>query len=441
MEIRNPDSYKNIVSKVKKDSIAEELGIEFGDEVLSINEQPIADIIEYKYLLSDEEILLLLKKKNGELIEFEIEKEYDEDLGIEFTNPLIDKARSCRNHCIFCFIDQLPKGLRKTLYFKDDDSRLSFLQGNFITLTNMTEEEIDKIVRYRISPINVSVHTTNPALRVNMLKNKNAGKILGFLQRFANAGIFMNCQIVLVKNVNDGIELSNTIEDLAELYPQVESVAVVPVGLTKYREGLAEIESFDSAASAKVLDQIHGIQTKCYSKLGTRFVFASDEFYVQSEVDLPLEYEYEGYPQLENGVGLMRSFSSELDRALISANTTFVHNKILVITGVSAYKFMCSQVLKIKEVVKFERLEVHCVINDFFGEKITVSGLITATDIITQLSQLTGFDKILIPSVMLRDGEDTFLDDLKITDVEKAFDSKVEVVRVNGDDFLKSLLN
>lgn len=441
MEIRNPEMYRNIVAKVKMGSIADELGIEVGDELLSINEQPVADIIEYKYLLSDQEILVLLKKTNGELIEYEIEKEYDEDLGIEFVNPLIDKARSCSNRCIFCFIDQLPKGLRKTLYFKDDDSRLSFLQGNFITLTNMTEEEIDKIIRYRISPINVSVHTTNPILRVEMLKNKKAGRILEFLRRFSDAGIFMNCQIVLVKNVNDGMELDRTINDLAELYPQVESVAVVPVGLTKYREGLPKLEAFDAFSSKIVVEQISNMQKKYYHDIGTRFVFASDEFFIQSGIEIPAESEYEGYPQLENGVGLIRSFSSELDRELLKIRPTSVRKKILLITGTSAYNFMCNEVQKVKEKINFDQLEVRFVVNHFFGEKITVTGLVTATDIIEQLSDLVGFDKVLIPAVMLRDGEDTFLDDLKISDLEKVFQAKVEVVDISGHEFIKSLLN
>ncbi len=441
MEIRNPEMYKNIVAKVKTGSIADELGIEVGDELLSVNEQPVADIIEYKYLLSDQEILVLLRKANGELIEYEIEKEYDEDLGIEFVNPLIDKARSCSNRCIFCFIDQLPKGLRKTLYFKDDDSRLSFLQGNFITLTNMTEEEIDKITRYRISPINVSVHTTNPILRVEMLKNKKAGRILEFLRRFSDAGIFMNCQIVLVKNVNDGLELDRTISDLAELYPQVESVAVVPVGLTKYREGLPELEAFDAFSSKIVVEQISNMQKKYYHDIGTRFVFASDEFFIQSGIEIPAESEYEGYPQLENGVGLIRSFSSELDRELLKIRPTSVQKKILLITGTSAYNFMCNEVKKVKEKINFDQLEVRFVVNHFFGEKITVTGLVTATDIIEQLSDLVGFDKVLIPAVMLRDGEDTFLDDLKISDLEKVFQAKVEVVDISGHEFIKSLLN
>ncbi|MFS8540590.1 MAG: radical SAM protein, partial [Tissierellales bacterium] len=242
MELNNVYDYKNIIQKVKKGSIAEELNIEPGDILISINGNKVQDIIDYKYLISDEYLEVEIEKKNGEVWLLEIEKEFDEDLGIEFSNPLIDKAKSCRNKCIFCFIDQLPRNMRKTLYFKDDDSRLSFLQGNFITLTNMRDEEIDRIIKYRLSPINISVHTTNPELRVRMLNNKNAGKILSILERFKDAGIKVNCQIVLVPNVNDGEELNRTLEDLSRLYPSVESIAVVPVGLTKYRDNLPKLE-------------------------------------------------------------------------------------------------------------------------------------------------------------------------------------------------------
>ncbi len=268
MELKKIYDYRNIIENVVKGSIADELGIEPGDLLLSINGNKVKDIIDYKFLMTEEFVEVEIEKENGEVWILEIEKNYDEDLGIEFTNPLIDRAKSCRNKCIFCFIDQLPPNMRKTLYFKDDDSRLSFLQGNFITLTNMSDDEIDRIIQYRLSPINVSVHTTNPELRIKMLNNKKAGNILSILKRFKEADIKVNCQIVLVPNVNDGKELQRTLQDLSSLYPSVESVAVVPVGLTRYREKLHKIEAFDNKKSNEVLDYIEGEQKRFWKNWG-----------------------------------------------------------------------------------------------------------------------------------------------------------------------------
>ncbi|HBN04169.1 MAG TPA: radical SAM protein, partial [Bacteroidales bacterium] len=262
MELKNLKENRNIIEKVVEGSIAEELDIEPGDILVSINQSKVKDIIDYKYLISDDFVLVTIEKKDGELWDLEIEKEYDEDLGIVFTNPLIDKARSCRNKCIFCFIDQLPKGMRETLYFKDDDSRLSFLQGNFITLTNLNDDEIQRIIDYRLSPINVSVHTTNPKLRVKMINNKRAGEILNILKRFSKAQIEVNCQIVLVPGVNDGEELRRTLDDLSKLYPSVKSVAVVPVGITKYREGLSSIQVYDDNNANELLDLVDEMQNE-----------------------------------------------------------------------------------------------------------------------------------------------------------------------------------
>lgn len=272
MEINNLKESRNIIEEITAGSIAEELGIKTGDVLISINGTEVRDIIDYKYLVADDYLLLEVENEKGEVWEYEIEKDYDEDLGIIFTNPLIDKAKSCRNKCVFCFIDQLPPNMRETLYFKDDDSRLSFLQGNFITLTNMSDDEIDRIIRYRLSPINISVHTTNPELRVKMLKNKNAGKIYDILKRFHDVSLDVNCQIVLVPGINDGEELNRTILDLSKLYPTIQSVAVVPVGVTKYREKLENIKTYDKILSEELLKLIHNLQEKFLKDIDTRFV-------------------------------------------------------------------------------------------------------------------------------------------------------------------------
>lgn len=311
MEV-NVKNTNNIISKVYKNSIAEELGIEVGDLLISINDQPIHDIIEYRFLLSDEYLEVEIKKKNNEIYVYEIEKEYDDDLGIEFTNPIIDKAKSCRNKCVFCFIDQLPKGMRETLYFKDDDSRLSFLQGNFVTLTNMSEEDIDNIIKYRISPINISVHTTNPELRKTMIKNKFAGKLYEIMKRLADAQIQMNCQIVLCPGYNDKEELERTVSDLTKLYPYVNSAAAVPVGITKHRDHLPHLEIFNEKTASETIDLVNKLQEKYLKELGTRFIFLSDEFYMIANRQL-LDYdEYEGFIQFENGVGMISKLEREI---------------------------------------------------------------------------------------------------------------------------------
>jgi len=437
MELKKIVDSRNVIERVKSGSIAEEMNIEAGDILLSINGNEVKDIIDYKFLISDEFVEVEVEKKNGEVWVLEVEKEFDEDLGIEFTNPLIDRAKSCRNKCIFCFIDQLPKGMRETLYFKDDDSRLSFLQGNFITLTNMSDEEIDRIIKYRISPINVSVHTTNPELRIKMLNNKNAGKLLSILRRFKEADLKVNCQIVLVKGVNDGMELERTINDLSSLYPSVESVAVVPVGLTKYRDNLHVIEPFDRESSMEVLDYILNKQNELLDKLGTRFAFASDEFFVMADYPIPKFDEYEGFPQIENGVGLMRNFEYEVEKELKSINNNIDLKKSYIIaTGTLAYDFMC----KIRDMIlnKFNnlKLEVVAVENEFFGRLITVSGLVIGGDLVKKLSEYKGFDGIIIPKSMLRGDTEIFLDDLTVSDIERKLNAKIIPSEVSGKGFV-----
>lgn len=429
---------KNIIEKVIKDSIAYDLGLEVGDEILSINGQEIKDIIDYKYIITEEYIELNIKKLNGEVISFEIEKDPYEDLGIEFSNPLIDEAKRCSNACIFCFIDQLPKNLRETLYFKDDDSRLSFLQGNFITLTNMKEEDIDRIIKYKISPINVSVHTTNPQLRKKMLRNINAGKVLDILKRFDEHHIEVNCQIVCIPNMNDKEELNKTIMDLSELKNSVKSLAIVPVGLTKHREGLPKLEAFNEKSSNEIIDQIHKLQKHFLETENTRFVFLSDEFYILANRDIPSDEEYEGYPQIENGVGLVRNFSEEINEELEKLGISDLEKEVTLVTGTLAKDFMVE--IKDRVLKKFPnmKLNVRPIENDFFGRSITVAGLVTGGDILKQIKE-TDYKNIMIPDVMLRADTDYFLDDVTLNELENKTNRRVYVTRVSGKDFLDTL--
>ena len=355
MEV-NVKNTNNVISKVYKDSIADELGIEVGDLLISINGEPIHDIIEYRFLLSDEYLEVEIQKQNREVYIYEIEKDYDDDLGIEFTNPIIDKAKSCRNKCVFCFIDQLPKGMRETLYFKDDDSRLSFLQGNFVTLTNMSEDDINNIIKYRISPINISVHTTNPELRRKMINNKFAGKLMDTMRRLAEAGIEMNAQIVLCPGYNDKKELERTLEDLASLRPYVHSAAIVPVGITRYRDNLAKLEIFDEKSASETIDQIHKLQEKYLEELGTRFAFLSDEFYIIAKRPLLKYDEYEGFLQFEDGVGMIRKMGTEVVEYLKTINDDRLNKtkKVSIATGKSAYEFMCNMAEEIMNKFKNE---------------------------------------------------------------------------------------
>jgi putative radical SAM enzyme (TIGR03279 family) len=442
MELKRLNLEKNVIERVEKGSIAEELGIKKGDFLISINGEEIKDIIDYKYQIADDFIVLTIEKDNGEIWEFEIEKDYDEDLGIAFTNPLIDKAKSCRNKCIFCFIDQLPEGMRSTLYFKDDDSRLSFLQGNFVTLTNMSEEDIDRIIKYRLSPINISVHTTDSALRVRMLNNKNAGKIYEILKRFNEANIEMNCQIVLVPGVNDGHHLERTLNDLSKLYPNVSSVAVVPVGITKYRNGLFEINPYNNTSAKEVLEIIESHQSRYLKELGSRFVYASDEFYMLANERIPKYEEYEGFPQLENGVGLVRLFQYEIEQSLNKLNDDIqVDKDYIIATGTLAYNFMNKIADIIMEKIRGLNLRVIPIENNFFGKSITVSGLITGKDLIEQLSNYKIKDGIIIPKVMLKNSEEVFLDDVTVKDIEKTLNCKVLISEVKGKSFINLLTN
>ena len=441
MEV-NVKNTNNIISKVYKDSIAEELGIEVGDLLISINGEPIHDIIEYRFLLSDEYLEVEIQKQNKEVYIYEIEKDYDDDLGIEFTNPIIDKAKSCRNKCVFCFIDQLPKGMRETLYFKDDDSRLSFLQGNFVTLTNMSEEDINNIIKYRISPINISVHTTNPELRKTMIKNKFAGNLYSIMKRLADAQIQMNCQIVLCPGYNDKEELERTVSDLAKLYPYVNSAAAVPVGITKHRDHLPNLEIFNEKTAGETIDQVEQLHKKYLKELGTRFIFLSDEFYVMANRKL-LDYdEYEGFIQFENGVGMISKLEREIKDSLenLSKDQISKTKKVSIATGHSAYEFICEMAKCVMDKCPGVQIDVYKIINNFFGDTITVSGLITATDILDQLKDKDLGETLYIPRSMLKADEEIFLDNITLEKLSDMMGIEVVPCLNKGKDFVDKIL-
>ena len=441
MEV-NVKNTNNVISKVYKDSIADELGIEVGDLLISINGEPIHDIIEYRFLLSDEYLEVEIQKQNREVYIYEIEKDYDDDLGIEFTNPIIDKAKSCRNKCVFCFIDQLPKGMRETLYFKDDDSRLSFLQGNFVTLTNMSEEDINNIIKYRISPINISVHTTNPELRKTMIKNKFAGNLYSIMERLAEAQIQMNCQIVLCPGYNDKEELERTVSDLTKLYPYVNSAAAVPVGITKHREHLPNLEIFNEKTAGETIDQVDKLQKKYLKELGTRFIFLSDEFYIMANRKLLYYDEYEGFIQFENGVGMISKFEREIKDYLenLSEDHKSKIKKVSIATGHSAYEFMCEMAKCIMEKCPNVQIDVYKIINNFFGDTITVSGLVTATDIIDQLKDKNLGETLYIPRSMLKADEEIFLDNITLENLSDIMGLEVVPCLNEGKDFIDKIL-
>lgn len=444
----------HIIKKIVNDSIAEELEIEQGDALLEINGEKIKDIFDYQYLIQDTYIEVLIRKKDGEEWLLEIDKDYDEDLGVEFENGLMDDYRSCTNKCIFCFVDQMPKGMRETLYFKDDDSRLSFLQGNYVTLTNMSDDDVERIIKYHLSPINISFQTTNPTLRCKMLNNRFAGDALKKVDRLFEANIVMNGQIVLCKDVNDKEELERSIADLSRYLPYLESVSVVPVGLSKYREGLFPLEPFTKEDAREVLRQIHTWQEKLYPMYGFHFIHASDEWYILAEEELPEEERYDGYLQLENGVGMLRLLNNEFEDALTeekkkvnlpdySDNHAIQKEQVKtvsLVTGLLAYPYIKQMADKLMEVYPEYRLNVYPIRNDFFGERITVSGLLTGQDIKSQLSGRKLGERLLLPQNILRSGESVFLDDLTVSDLEKALQVKIDIVKSSGYDFINAVL-
>lgn len=431
---------EHIVKTVEPGSIGAELGIEPGDKLLSINENVIEDVFDYHFYVNDEELTLLIQKPDGEEWELEIEKDYEEDLGLTFTQGLMDEYRSCRNKCMFCFIDQMPKGMRETLYFKDDDSRLSFLQGNYITLTNMSDHDIERIVKYHLEPINISFHTTNPELRCRMLHNRFAGEALKKVDRLYEGGILMNGQIVLCKGINDGEELERSIRDLSKYLPLLQSVSVVPVGLTKYREGLSPLLPFTKEDAKEVLDIIEKWQKRFYEEFGLHFIHAGDEWYLLAERELPEEERYDGYLQLENGVGMLRLLEEEFTEAMEGLPGDDRCVELSMASGVAAYDHLKKLLKGLQE--KYPNVTVHLysIRNEFFGEKITVSGLITGQDLKKQLKGKPLGKRLLLPCNMLRDGEEVFLDDVTLSELKETLQVEIDVVKSSGQDLVNAIL-
>lgn len=431
---------EHIVKEILEGSIAQEMEIEPGDNILAVNDHPIEDIFDYQYLINDEYIELLVRKSDGEEWLLEIDKDYDEDLGIVFENSLMDNYKSCYNKCIFCFIDQNPKGMRDTIYFKDDDSRLSFLQGNYITLTNMKEKDIDRIINYHLAPINISVHTTNPKLRCSMLNNRFAGAILDYIRKFYEAGIPMNGQIVLCKGINDGEELWRTISDLMEFVPVMESLSVVPVGLSDYRDGLFHLEPFNREDACEVIDIIEHFQKKALEKHGTHFVQASDEWYINAGRDFPEADRYDGFIQLENGVGMVRLLMDEFVEEWSSVEGDDREYEVSMVTGVLVYDSIKLLADRIPE--KFPNVKVHLykIINDFFGHRITVTGLLTGGDIRKQLTGKPLGQRLILPSNTLMADEPKFLDDVTLAELTDALQVDVCIVESSGADFIHAVI-
>lgn len=444
------------ITRILPGSIAQELEIEPGDVLLSVNQTAIEDVFDYRYQLNEEFITVTIQKPDGEEWEYEIEKEYDEDLGIEFENGLMDDYHSCCNQCIFCFIDQMPPGMRKTLYFKDDDSRLSFLQGNYITLTNMKEQDLERMILYKLTPVNISVHTMNPQLRCNMLNNRFAGEALDKMRRLYEAGMEMNGQIVLCKGINDGKELEYSIEKLTAYIPHMRSVSVVPAGLTRYRDGLYPLELFDRQDAVGVLQMIHRWQAVCMERWGIHFVHASDEWYLLAGEELPPADRYDGYLQLENGVGMLRLLLDEFREAMQADRGCFdspaegsgscgkagygaQEELISIATGKLAAPYLELLAGEFMQRYPHKRIQVFAIRNDFFGEQITVAGLLTGQDLLHQLKDKDLGDRLLLPCSMLRSGEETFLDDMTVSELKNALQVKTVIVNSNGQDLYDAL--
>ena len=422
-----------IIKKVNNRTPAHRAKLKDGYTLVSINGNEINDVLDYQFYMTDENITLKILDDKNKLKEYKIKKEQYEDLGLEFETYLMDKQHSCKNKCIFCFVDQMPKGMRQTLYFKDDDSRMSFLFGNYVTLTNLTQEDINRIIKMHISPVNISVHTTNPTLRVEMMKNKNAGKVLSYLQDLAAHNIRLNTQLVLCPGINDGEELVRSLNDLAEYYPALDSIAVVPVGLTKFRDNLPQLRLYTKQEAQQVIDIIENFSDEFYKKHGKRIAFASDEFYLKAQRQLP-DYEYYGdFNQLDNGVGLVTMLKTEFLDALENDEFKPDPFEATVVTGQLAYPLIKELAEKTTQKYPQINLNVEKIINHFFGETITVAGLVTGRDLIEQLKDKITTKVLIIPSVMLRHEQDKFLDDVTIQEVENALD--VEIVTSSNDGY------
>lgn len=429
-----------VIARVSEYSIAAKKKIVAGDRLISINGHEIEDVLDYRFYLFEPRLTLVLQTAAGKTRTVRIRKPEGEDIGLEFETYLMDRQRTCRNNCIFCFIDQMPPDMRETLYFKDDDSRLSFLFGNYITLTNLSEHEVERILEMHISPINISVHTTNPELRCRMMNNRFAGDTLSLLHRFANAGIHMDCQLVICPEWNDGDELLRSMRDLAALAPAVESVAVVPVGLTKYREGLTPLRPFTEQESADILDMVTCFGDEQYEKTGNRLIYPADEWYVQACRPIPEEAFYGEMSQLENGVGLVALLRSQFADALAGCDTkSAVGTDTVLATGVAAAPILTDLLKTAASSIENINARVIAVKNDFFGEHITVAGLVTGGDLRRQLQGVL-CERIIIPNCMLRHEGDRFLDDVTPDELAAELGVKVEVVSTDGNALFEALM-
>lgn len=428
------------IERVTGCSLADSVGITAGDILVSINGHEINDVLDYRFYLADRNITVKIKGDTEK--ELVIEKELYEDIGLEFETPLMDKKHRCENKCIFCFIDQLPKGLRDTLYFKDDDSRLSFLHGNYITLTNLDKRDIDRIIEMHISPVNISVHTTNPELRCKMMHNKRAGEVLDYIKMLSDAGIEICGQIVLCRGINDGEELTRSLHDLAKFYPNLRSVCVVPSGLTKFREKLYPLKRFDKKSSIETIKQVERINSYYHKKYGKNLFFCSDEFYLMAGKRLHSDEYYEDYSQIDNGVGMLTSFECELNGFLktLTKEEKSIERSVSVATGEAAYDFICKMAKKIQKKCKGVRCKVYKIYNDFFGHSITVSGLITGVDLENQLKENSLEDALILPRNMLRAEGDLFLCGMSKDELSQKLGVKIEIADTDGASFVSAVL-
>jgi len=435
------DNQGAVIVRVEPGSIADEMGIEAGDRVLSINGAPLEDLIDYRFQVAGEYIELEILKPHGEEWLLEIEKAYDETLGLDFAQSTFDGINRCHNKCIFCFVDQMPPGMRNTLYVKDDDYRMSVLHGNFITGTNLTQEKVDRIIRFHLSPLYFSVHTTNPSLRVKMLNNNKAGEVLKYLRDMAAAGIDIHTQIVLCPGINDGTELDRTIGDLADLYPQIQSIAVVPVGLTNYRTQLAALQSFDAEAAGMVIQQVTKWQQEFHKKYQNTLVYLADEFYLLAGKPIPDRSHYGEFAQIENGVGLVRLFiDSFQEEASGLPQQVQPPRKITLATGVSGAKVLVDPVSRLNQVdgVDINLLEVA---NQHFGHRVTVAGLLTGKDLLRALEGIDLGNVLILPSVMLKAGENIFLDGMTVSELEQSLGVEIRIVDAqDGKQLVKEVL-
>lgn len=428
------------ITSVERRSRAARAGIRVQDALISINGHEITDVLDYRFYLAEERVELSLMR-GEETLSVTVEKEEYDDIGLGFETPLMDRKQSCRNKCIFCFIDQMPPGMRETLYFKDDDARLSFLHGNYITMTNLTDADVERIIRMHVSPVNVSVHTTDPVLRVQMMKNPHAATSLAYLSRMAEAGIELHGQIVLCRGVNDGENLDRTLRDLTALYPSMSSVSIVPAGLTRYREGLYPLTTFTPEESAAVIDQVDAVAEAHFATHGSRLFFCSDEFYLTAGRELPSEEFYEGYPQLENGVGMITSLRTEFSDFLAEPPRKKMRKRrISLATGVASYPLMCNIARQMEQAFPQLSVTVYEIRNRFFGEQITVAGLLTASDIAAQLADAELGEELLLPAATLRAGGDLFLDDVTPRELSRRLGVRLRFVENDGEALARAIL-